>query len=179
MNKRILRVGVLAVSAAVLVWLAMDREKPAPAPPAPPSVSRQTPPPAPPELLEPREATTEHPHESWERLLARDGSPQEDRDALADIVTNYLQSQPDSRRPPLGTNDEITRALTDRDVLGDAALPASHPGIVGGQLVDRWSTPWFFHQQSADLIEVRSAGPDRRLFTEDDLVGSYLKNGRD
>ena len=160
---------VLAAILAAIVWFAFRPEKPQPAPPPPP-VSRETARPTPPELLEARPATTERPLESWERLFARDGSPQEDRDALADLVTNYLQALPDSRRPPLGTNDEITRALTDKETLGDAALPASHPGIIHGQLVDRWGNPWHFHQQAADLIEVRSAGPDGRLFTTDDIA---------
>jgi hypothetical protein len=160
---------VLAAILASIVWFAYRPGKPQPAP-VPPPVSTVVPRPTPPELLEPRPASAERPIESWERLLARDGSPQEDRDALADLVTNYLQALPDSRRPPLGTNDEITRALTDRDSLGDAALPDNHPGIIGGQLVDRWGNPWHFHQQSADLIEVRSAGPDGRLFTNDDIA---------
>jgi hypothetical protein len=160
---------VVAAILAAIVWLAFRPEIPQPAP-APPPVSTVAPLATPPDLLEPRPATTERPVESWERLLARDGSPREDRDALADLVTNYLQSLPDSRRPPLGTNDEITRALTDRDALGNAALPASHPGIIHGQLVDRWGNPWHFHQQSADLIEIRSAGPDGRLFTKDDIA---------
>lgn len=169
MNRRALRWSALAAVAAVLLWLVIDREKPDIVSPAPPPASQETPSPSPPRLLDPRTATADRPLQSWERLLARDGSPQEDRDALADIITNYLQSLPDSRRPPLGTNEEITRALTDQHAMGDAALPASHPGIVGGQLVDRWGSPWFFHQQSADLIEVRSAGADRRLFTADDV----------
>lgn len=122
-----------------------------------------------PVLLEPRPATAEKPLQSWERLLARDGSPSEDRAALAEMVANYLQSAPDSQRPPLGANDEITRALSDRNHLGEAALPAAHPAIARGQLVDRWGHPWHFHQLSADVIEVRSAGPDGRLFTEDDI----------
>jgi hypothetical protein len=108
---------ILATILAAIVWFAFRPEKPRPAPPPPP-VATVAPLPTPPELLEPRPATKEQPIESWERLLARDGSPQEDRDALADLVTNYLQALPDSRRPPLGTNDEITRALTDRDALG-------------------------------------------------------------
>lgn len=157
----------LATILAVIVWLALRPEQPRP---ASPPVSGETARATPPDLLEPRHATTEHPLESWERLLARDGSPHEDRDALADLVTNYLQALPDSRRPPLGTNDEITRALTDREALGDAALPDDHPGIVRSQLVDRWGNPWHFHQQAADLIEVRSAGPDGRLFTTDDIA---------
>jgi len=122
-----------------------------------------------PKLLPARPATPENPFNSWERLLVTDGTPVEDRASLEDIVINYLQSATQSTRPPLGTNEEITRALMDRDALGDSAIPASHPAIVSGQLVDRWGSPWFFHQQAADLIEVRSAGPDRRLFTDDDL----------
>jgi hypothetical protein len=123
-----------------------------------------------PKLLPARPATAENSVQSWERLLAVDGTPSEDRAALADTVTNYLQSSARDPRPPLGTNEEITRALCDPATLGEAAIPASHPAIVSGRLVDRWGSPWFFHQLSADLIEVRSAGPDRRLFTADDVA---------
>lgn len=130
---------------------------------------KQVPPAAVPDLLEPRAATAEHPLQSWERLLARDGSPSEDRAALAEMVTNFLQASPIDQRPPLGTNDEITRALTNRETLGETALPEKHPAIINGQLMDRWGTPWFFHQASSGVIEVRSAGPDRRLFSDDDL----------
>lgn len=160
---------ILAAILVVIIWLASRPGKP-PSPTPPPPLSSTAPLPKVPDLLETRTATPENPIESWERLLARDGSPEEDRDALADLVTNYLQAHPDSRRPPLGANDEITRALTDKQALGNAALPADHPGIIDRQLVDRWGSPWHFHQQSADHIEVRSAGPDRRLFTPDDIT---------
>jgi hypothetical protein len=36
--------------------------------------------------------------------------------------------------------------------------------------VDRWDTPYFFHQMSASHMEVRSAGPDKMLWTSDDIV---------
>lgn len=123
-----------------------------------------------PKLLEPRVATVENPLQSWERLLARDGSPVEDRAALADLLTNFLQASPVDRRPALGANEEIARALTNREALGDAALPADHPAVVEGKLVDRWGNPWFFHQEAADVIDVRSAGADGKLFTGDDLT---------
>lgn len=123
-----------------------------------------------PKLREARVGTVGNPLQSWERLLARDGSPAEDRAALADLVTNYVQASPVDRRPALGANEEFARALTDMEALGDAALPADHPAIVNGKLVDRWGNPWFFHQESADVIEVRSAGADGRLFTADDVT---------
>ena len=123
-----------------------------------------------PELLEPRVATLENPLQSWERLLARDGTPVEDRASLADLVTNYIQSAPADQRPAMGANEEIARALTDQESLGEAALPKNHPALIEGKLVDRWGNPWFFHQEAADVIEVRSAGPDGKLFTEDDVT---------
>jgi hypothetical protein len=134
-----------------------------------PKIGKTKPPPPVPTLLEPRAATTDKPLQSWERLLARDGSPAEDREVLSEMITNLLQTVPLDHRPPLGTNDEITRALTNRESLGDATLPDTHPAIIAGQLVDRWGSSWFFHQQSSGVIEVRSAGPDRRLFSEDDV----------
>ena len=161
-------VVILCFGLAVSRWVE-KQARPSAAVSPPPPVRMDLPPPAP-GLLPARQPTPEHPLNSWERLLAVDGAPAEDRAALEDIVINYLQSAPHSIRPPLGTNDEITRALMDRDTLGDSAIPASHPAIVSGQLVDRWGSPWLFHQLAADLIEVRSAGPDRKPFTADDIV---------
>lgn len=72
---------------------------------------------------------------------------------------------------PVGTNAEITAAL-----LGDNAkqmkleLPAGSSMNASGELCDPWGTPWFFHQLSAKKTELRSAGPDKQLYTEDDFV---------
>ncbi len=39
-----------------------------------------------------------------------------------------------------------------------------------GELVDRWGTPYFFHQISGADTEIRSAGPDKIMYTADDIV---------
>jgi hypothetical protein len=39
-----------------------------------------------------------------------------------------------------------------------------------GELVDPWGTAYFFHQLSGKETEIRSAGPDKILWTADDLV---------
>ncbi len=39
-----------------------------------------------------------------------------------------------------------------------------------GQLVDRWESPLIFHPVSQKLLEIRSAGPDQKPYTEDDLL---------
>jgi|ERR1017187_1953565 hypothetical protein len=72
---------------------------------------------------------------------------------------------------PIGENAEITAALKGRNKLGFEFIPADNPAINSkGELCDRWGTPYFFHQISGERMEIRSAGPDRRLWTADDEV---------
>jgi hypothetical protein len=72
---------------------------------------------------------------------------------------------------PTGENAEITAVLTGRNRLGFAFIPPDCGAIdAKGQLVDRWGTPYFFHQLSGEKMEIRSAGPDRELWTADDEV---------
>lgn len=89
------------------------------------------------------------------------------------LVQNMQQSFKTAAVPPLGFNEEITRALTGRNPLQLAFIPSTHPAInARGLLCDRWGTPFHFHPVAADRIDVRSAGPDRKLFTEDDAVSA-------
>jgi hypothetical protein len=72
---------------------------------------------------------------------------------------------------PVGENADIVAVLTGKNKLGYSFLPPNHPAInAAGQLVDRWGTPFFFHQLSSDQMQIRSAGPDRKMYTEDDEV---------
>jgi hypothetical protein len=73
---------------------------------------------------------------------------------------------------PVGTNPEITSQLSGNNPKHINFLEA-RPGMrvdENGELVDPWGTPYFFHQLSGTDTEVRSAGPDRILWTSDDLV---------
>jgi hypothetical protein len=79
-----------------------------------------------------------------------------------------------AERPPLGDNADISAALTGKNRRRVVFVPAGHPAIRGGLLVDRWGTPYHFHARAADAIDTRSAGPDRVLFTGDDIVSSRL-----
>jgi hypothetical protein len=73
---------------------------------------------------------------------------------------------------PVGTNPEITKALNGGNpkqvkfIPPDAGLRINNQG----ELIDPWGTPFFFHQLSAMEMEVRSAGPDKIMWTDDDLV---------
>lgn len=75
-----------------------------------------------------------------------------------------------AERPPLGDNADLVAALTGRNRRQVVFLPSDHPALRAGQLVDRWGTPYHFHARSADAIDARSAGPDRVLFTADDVT---------
>ena len=73
---------------------------------------------------------------------------------------------------PVGTNPEITSQL-----LGDNPRhinfidPSAGMQVNDkGELVDAWGTPYFFHQISGSDMEIHSAGPDRIMWTSDDIV---------
>jgi hypothetical protein len=73
---------------------------------------------------------------------------------------------------PVGTNPEITAALNGGNPKqANFINPEAGMQVNGnGELVDAWDTPFFFHQLSGSETEVRSAGPDKIMWTPDDLV---------
>jgi hypothetical protein len=73
---------------------------------------------------------------------------------------------------PVGTNLEITKALNG-DNPKQARFIKEELGLRingSGELVDYWNTPFFFHQLSGTEMEIHSAGPDKVMWTADDLV---------
>lgn len=73
---------------------------------------------------------------------------------------------------PVGNNAEIVREMDGGNATGGAFLSSELKRLNGqGELIDEWGVPYFFHQESADQMEVRSAGADRVMWTSDDLVG--------
>jgi hypothetical protein len=73
---------------------------------------------------------------------------------------------------PVGTNPEITKALNG-DNPKQARFIKEELGLrINGrsELVDYWGTPFFFHQLSGTEMEIHSAGPDKVMWTADDLV---------
>ena len=73
---------------------------------------------------------------------------------------------------PVGTNPEIAAALKGSNPR-QANFIDAEAGLrlnANGELVDAWGTPYFFHQLSGREMEIHSAGPDRILWTSDDLI---------
>ena len=71
---------------------------------------------------------------------------------------------------PVGQNEDITAAILGENSSHAAFLPSGSPAIKDGKLLDAWGTPYWFHPVSGTHMEIRSAGPDRELFTDDDLI---------
>ncbi|MBS0662948.1 MAG: hypothetical protein JSR48_06765 [Verrucomicrobia bacterium] len=103
-----------------------------------------------------------------QRLNAPAGTIQADLRIVEDVIDAYRSNFHEN---PVGTNAEITAALMGRNRLLLSLIPQNHPAVnFHGELCDRWGHAFFFHQLSGTRMEVRSAGPDGTLWTEDDAV---------
>ena len=101
-------------------------------------------------------------------LIAPNGTTETDIELLNSLLHLYRRALGGN---PVGLNEEITSELTGQNSKGAAVLPADHPSINDrGELTDRWGTPYFFHALSGTQMEIRSAGTDRKLYTDDDIL---------
>lgn len=99
-------------------------------------------------------------------LNRAESSPEEDLQAVGQLLYFFRQGFGEN---PVGQNEDVVAALTGQNPGRAAYLPKDSPSIVDGRLVDRWGSPYWFHPISGNHMEIRSAGPDRELFTSDDL----------
>lgn len=103
-----------------------------------------------------------------EGLNSPDGTTETDINLIHVLLSLHCQAFGSN---PLGENDEVTASLIGGNAKGVAVLSPNHPAISpAGELLDRWGRPYFFHAISATSMEIRSAGPDRDLYTLDDVV---------
>jgi len=74
------------------------------------------------------------------------------------------------RSNPVGTNAEIMKEVMGGNPKHAQLGPPEGMKLnANGEALDRWGTPFFFHQMSATDMQIRSAGPDRVLWTADDV----------
>jgi hypothetical protein len=117
-----------------------------------------------------KKKAVEPPPESTFPLNAPGHDIRTDLKLVGETIETFRSNFPHDGNPA-GSNAEITAALTGKNKLRFAFIPPTHPAINrDGELCDRWGTPFFFHAESATRMEVRSAGPDRKMWTEDDVA---------
>ena len=101
------------------------------------------------------------------QLHAPDSSPERDLEIVAEFIQTYGKALGGN---PIGDNADITAALTGTEGHKGRVFPPAHRSIRNGQLIDRWGVPYWFHPNSGNQMEIRSAGPDKQLFSPDDIV---------
>ena len=91
---------------------------------------------------------------------------------LEQLRTTFRSYQSMFGGNPVGTNPEITAALNGGNPKQTQFIREDDGMRINsrGELIDPWGTPYFFHQLSAKEMEIHSAGPDRLMWTRDDLV---------
>ncbi len=151
-----------AVTSSRLRQAAVQRGSEAVAPTRPPEPGDPRPPPAAaaPTAMDP------HLRELGLSLNSPDHEPQQDLEILHELLGLHQRAL---GAHPSGDNADITAALVGSGPEG-VFLPRTTAALRDGQLIDRWGTPYWFHPVSANVTEIRSAGPDRQLFTGDDLL---------
>jgi hypothetical protein len=99
--------------------------------------------------------------------------PQHDVDTLHTLLRQYLRRLGNRQGLPLGNDSDLADALKGNNPMKYATLPKNHPAFApNGRLCDRWGSPYFVHPLAEADFEIRSAGPDRKMFTSDDLVAN-------
>ena len=102
-----------------------------------------------------------------DRLADHSQTPLADLEIVHDFFELYRKT---FGNQPVGSNEDLMAILTGMNPQNGILFPKDSPVIVGGELVDRWGTPYWLHPNSDARVEIRSAGPDRDLFTPDDLM---------
>lgn len=99
------------------------------------------------------------------------GSAKRDLEILRDVVRDCQLVFRDFDRFHLPGNAGLTAFLQGENPDALAWIPPGHAAVgPQGRLRDRFGTPVFFHRLSGTRFEYRSAGPDRKLWSDDDIV---------
>ena len=117
------------------------------------------------------------------RLLREYGAENKTAKDDLELVNTTLQrfwlllKNPDLLR--VGSNEEIVEVLTGDNPDNISFISPENEYIDDeGRLLDRWGVPLSFHPLSLTHIEIRSAGPDRDMYTEDDILINAASRSR-
>lgn len=173
MKAKVLKLLLLLLAAVAFWWLGRPQSLP--------QAKEETAPPRVPATAAPVEAMKEAaklraqkvdlPGDEILKEYGKPGTrPEDDLHSLAHAFSNLLLVVKGGAPFRMGANEEFAAALMGKNANRLVFLTPTHACLnAQGQLVDRWQTPLFFHVRDATRIDIRSAGPDREMWTEDDL----------
>ena len=97
-------------------------------------------------------------------------TPENDLTLMAHLMDNFSLLVKSATTRPMSVNEDWAAAFRGLNPAHERFLPDQHVALnAQGQLVDRWQTPLFFHPLGNQRFEIRSAGPDKKMWTADDL----------
>lgn len=169
MTARSKSAGLLAALAALTLWRLFAPQPPPlesiPDSPAPPTAATR------PQTLE-QDGLTVIRHTDFDRRYGTaSSSPAEDLELLRETLGDAFLLVKNFRELPLADNADFTAFLGGKNPHRVAWIRPVHPLVsASGELLDRWGEPVFFHRESSSQTSLRSAGPDKILWTEDDVV---------
>jgi hypothetical protein len=154
---------LLIAVAIVLGWRFTHKTPPSPSPDTAGTTMSQ---------LDPKPAS---PPTAAETLLEGYGNsstpPIEDLRKIHRVVTGYFSLVKDPGRNPIGGIADLSAALRGENPNREVFVREGNPIFTSdGLLKDRWGSPLIVHPEAWRQLELRSAGPDKRPYTEDDLV---------
>lgn len=158
--------AILAALAALVLWLWVHRaesDPPATSPAGPTEPTRS------------RTAATPASATGAERLLDGYGEPAsppvEDLRKLHRVAVGYFSVIKDATRFPIGGNEDLAAALRGENPNREVFVRPGHPVFLSdGRIGDRWGSPLIVHPVAWKQLELRSAGPDKTPYSDDDLV---------
>jgi hypothetical protein len=96
--------------------------------------------------------------------------PQNDLVLMSRLMENSLLLLKSAANRPLSANEDWADFLKGQNSAHERFLPDNHTALnAKGQLIDRWAMPLFFHALGSGRYEIRSAGPDKTMWTSDDI----------
>ncbi len=104
------------------------------------------------------------------RSLSNTLDPKDALETVSALLTHYRFAYKEN---PVGVeNFEFTEQLLGQNPMSIVFIDPESSSLKGNELVDAWGTPYFFHPLSATEMEIYSAGPDKTLWTADDIAHS-------
>ncbi|MBX7209476.1 MAG: hypothetical protein K1X78_14260 [Verrucomicrobiaceae bacterium] len=101
-------------------------------------------------------------------------TPEDDLTLMSRALGNFSLLVKGDDPLPLGANEDIAEVLRGKNKAHLRFLPDDSPVFDKlGRIIDRWGTPLYFHAESRDHLDIRSAGPDKQMWTADDLHRRY------
>lgn len=97
--------------------------------------------------------------------------PIEDLRKVHRVVAGYFSVIKDASRFAIGGNEDLSAALRGENPNREIFVRSENPVFSGaGLLTDRWGSAIIVHPEAWKQLSLRSAGPDKIPYNEDDLI---------